>query len=582
MKRLIIVWGLFALFVLSGIRTMAQNATIANIIQNRSNSRTDFTILQEFLDAAPAVRNRLNRAGNYTIFAPNDRAFRNVESALNLELSTILADVEVVTAILNYHIIDETLPNQSLRQRDGQVIPTSLQNAFIGIRVNSEDTIVINNVVEVVEADIRASNGSIYVLNDVLLNRVINTLIDDKLRETVSATATPTPTPDSTSTPEATPESIASAYIRLANFAPDTPAVDISIDLQNSRLSDNIAYTEVSDFEPLPQGIYNISITPNDNDAESDFDIDLDLTLLNGDFITIALIGSAEEETLQAIPISEDFNNLDADESRLLVLHAIEDAPPIALRLDDERLMGSIRYSEFETVDIDSGEVNLRVVEARDNDTVILESQNQLFAEDTFYLVAVIGTIDDAELSLSQTAGAEIMRLRAEVVSIRSSFANDVRQGSIVNVLDNEENFTILIAALNVANDDVINILGNVDGDPVTFLAPNDLAFRNLLSTIGYSQNRLLANRNLVTDILLYHIIEDPLLSNDFRLASGTSIETELNPAQAFFVRASSSGRIFLNGSVEIIRTDIEATNGIIQVIDDVLLPQSALDILGL
>ena len=582
MKRLHIVWAVLVFFVLSGMPTLAQGGTIANIIQNRSDSSMDFTILQEFLDAAPAVRNRLNRSGNYTIFAPNDRAFRNVESALNLDLATIISDVEVVTAILNYHIIDETLSDQALRRRDGQVIPTRLQNAFVGIRVNSDNTIVVNNVVEVIEEDISASNGTIYVLNDVLLNRVINTLVDDKLRETASATATPNATPSSTPAPSETPQTITLAHLRLAHFSPDAPAIDMRIEAQELTLSSNLAYGEVSEFESLPQGIYNITISSDDSEAEANVAIDLDLTVLNGDFITIALMGSAQDNTLQAIPFSEDMLNLDSDESRLLVVHAVEDAPPLAFLIDDERSISSIRYGEFETVDIDAGDIDVSVVEARDNDSVIVEASDQTFAENAFYLVAIIGSIDDADLSLSQIAGDEVMRLRDETIAISEASTSEVRQGSIVSVLDDEDNFTILIAALNVAEDDVINILGNADGDPVTFLAPTDLAFRNLLTTIGYSQNRLLANRNLVTDILLYHIIEDPLQANDFRSASGTSIETELDPNQAFFVRASNSGRIFLNGSIEVIRTDIQASNGIIQVIDDVLLPQSALDILGL
>lgn len=581
MRRLYIVWLGFVLLTFSSIPTMAQGGTIANVIQNRSDSTMDFTILQEFLDAAPAVRNRLNRTGTYTIFAPNDRAFRNLEGALDLDLSTILSDVEVVTAILNYHIIDASLSAQALRQRDGQVIATRLQNAFVGIRVDDNNTIVVNNVVEVIESNLPASNGRLHVLNDVLLNRVINTLIDDRLRSTASATVTPTATPPSTPTPipASTPQALSSAYIRIANFVTDSPVMGISINSQI--LIDDVEYAEIANFVSVPQGIYTAIIQPDS--TNNTLEIDVDLTLLNGDFVTIVLVGSTEDDSVQAIILNDDFDALDEDESRLVILHAIDNAPPLDLLIDDEPIADGLRFSGMTTVDIQSVDSALSVVESRDDDNVLVTPQNQMFIEGDFYFIAFIGTVDDASLSITHIPDDDLRRLQGDDnVSIETSPNTVVQQGSIVDVLDAEENYTILIAALAVADADIINRLDATDAESVTFLAPTDQAFQNLFSTIGYSQKQFLANSDLVSDILLYHMIDDSLFTDDLRIASGTSIQTRLNPAQAFFVRASNNGTLFLNGSVQIIQADIEANNGIIHSIDDVLLPQSALDILGL
>ncbi|GAB5492636.1 MAG: hypothetical protein Phog2KO_28510 [Phototrophicaceae bacterium] len=577
MRRLHIVWILVVVSALSVVPTMAQSGTIATVIRNRSDSSMDFTILQEFLDAAPSIRNRLNRAGSYTIFAPDDRAFRNLEGALGLDLSTIIADIDVVTAILDYHIIDTNLSAQTLRQRDGQVIQTRLPNAFIGIRVDDDNMLVVNNVVEIIEPDVTANNGTIHVINDVLLNRVVNTLIDERLRNQVSATPTATPSPTTTPPPTATAPAqiVSSAYIRFANFAPDVLNANMSVG--SDFMIETIAYSSISDFMPFAQGIYTVTIDSSDDDMV--LDIDLDLTLLNGDFITIALIGSDEKDSLEAIILSDDVTNLDDDESRLMILHAVEDVSTIDIVFDEESLTNGLRFSEFEGVDIDSAQANLALVETRDIDTALVRLEDQVFAGGISYFVAIIDIEDRLDIVIVETNRDDFSQGNQNNASEADAVGLSTQQGSIIEYLDSQDNFTILIEALSVVDEDVLAILNS---DDITFLAPNDQAFLNLFSTIGYSQNRFLANEALVTDILLYHILDKTLFSDDLLAISGTSIETRLRPSQAFFVSASNSGTIFLNGSVEIIQMDIDASNGVIHAIDDVLLPQSALDILGL
>lgn len=577
MRRLHIVWILVVVSALSVVPTMAQSGTIATVIRNRSDSSMDFTILQEFLDAAPSIRNRLNRAGSYTIFAPDDRAFRNLEGALGLDLSTIIADIDVVTAILDYHIIDTNLSAQTLRQRDGQVIQTRLPNAFIGIRVDDDNMLVVNNVVEIIEPDVTANNGTIHVINDVLLNRVVNTLIDERLRNQVSATPTATPSPTTTPPPTATAPAqiVSSAYIRFANFAPDVLNANMSVG--SDFMIETIAYSSISDFTPFAQGIYTVTIDSSDDDMV--LDIDLDLTLLNGDFITIALIGSDEKDSLEAIILSDDVTNLDDDESRLMILHAVEDVSTIDIVFDEESLTNGLRFSEFEGVDIDSAQANLALVETRDIDTALVRLEDQVFAGGISYFVAIIDIEDRLDIVIVETNRDDFSQGNQNNASEADAVGLSTQQGSIIEYLDSQDNFTILIEALSVVDEDVLAILNS---DDITFLAPNDQAFLNLFSTIGYSQNRFLSNEALVTDILLYHTLDKTLFSDDLLAISGTSIETRLRPSQAFFVSASNSGTIFLNGSVEIIQMDIDASNGVIHAIDDVLLPQSALDILGL
>jgi uncharacterized surface protein with fasciclin (FAS1) repeats len=106
---------------------------------------------------------------------------------------------------------------------------------------------------------------------------------------------------------------------------------------------------------------------------------------------------------------------------------------------------------------------------------------------------------------------------------------------------------------------------------------PTNQAFENLFAAV-VQRSQFFRNRNLMTQVLQYHMIDGELLSSDFSASTGTSIITLLQPTQAFFVTVNSDGKIFLNRSVQFEEFDIQASNGVIHVIDDLLLPQVALD----
>ncbi|MGJ3237962.1 MAG: fasciclin domain-containing protein [Anaerolineae bacterium] len=585
MRRLSIFIVIYTLLTVAISPTWAQSSgTIVDTITRQSQAGLEYTILQDFLDVTPAVRERLNSSGNYTFFAPNDTAFRNLEGAIDLSIADLLADVDVATALLNYHIVNGVLTAGQLRQRAGQVIETELSGAFIGIRVD-DDEIVVNNLVEVVEEDIGASNGVIHQLNDVLLNRVINDLLDD----TFHSTATPTtPTPEPTNTPTSTPEparTASTANVRLAHFVSDLASIELIL-TEDSALS-NDAYGQVSAYQFVPQGIYSARVIGTDAAGNVAFEQTLDLALLNGDFLTVAVTGSVAEDALQVETINTDYRSLANRDARVLIYHASPDISAVNIRLNDTLTIESLSYGEREQRDLDADVIQLEMSATRNADTVLLETQAQTLAPQTFYFIALFGTTSAPQITLIELTAEDMMRLR----SGQSPEANDseptptqadMRDGSIVDVLDNESEFSILLEAIQVADEAIINALGNPDSEPVTLLAPTNQAFINLLSAIGYNRTRLLADEAVLTDILLYHIIDERVFADDFISASGTSIITRLQPLQAFFVRVANDGRVFLNGTIEFERTDIQANNGVIHVVDDVLLPQAVLDALGL
>lgn len=128
--------------------------------------------------------------------------------------------------------------------------------------------------------------------------------------------------------------------------------------------------------------------------------------------------------------------------------------------------------------------------------------------------------------------------------------------------------FSTLVAALDAAG--LASTFADCDAGPFTVFAPTDEAFATALSDLGISAEALLADTATLTSILQYHVIDGEVPAATVVTLDGQSATT-LNGAPIEISVEGSS--VVLNGSVNVVQTDIAACNGIIHVIDAVLLP---------
>jgi len=128
--------------------------------------------------------------------------------------------------------------------------------------------------------------------------------------------------------------------------------------------------------------------------------------------------------------------------------------------------------------------------------------------------------------------------------------------------------FSILIAALQAADPAVIETLSGKG--QFTVFAPTDAAFASLLTELGLTAEQLLSDQALVTKVLLYHVAKGNLDSEDV-------LEKErIRTLQAGSLSQDSGILTDANGrTANIVSVDIEASNGVIHVIDRVVLPRS-------
>lgn len=126
--------------------------------------------------------------------------------------------------------------------------------------------------------------------------------------------------------------------------------------------------------------------------------------------------------------------------------------------------------------------------------------------------------------------------------------------------------FDTLIAALQVANPRVLDLLANYG--QFTVFAPTDAAFDALFLELGVEPKDVLGDPNLVTKVLMYHVTQGRLYASDVLALSSIRMLRGGSLLQDAGVLTDQQGR-----TANIIQTDIEATNGIIHVIDAVVLP---------
>lgn len=136
---------------------------------------------------------------------------------------------------------------------------------------------------------------------------------------------------------------------------------------------------------------------------------------------------------------------------------------------------------------------------------------------------------------------------------------------NIVEIAAGSPDFTTLVAALQAAG-----LVDTLAGEgPFTVFAPTDAAFDAALADLGITAEELLASDNLA-DILTYHVVAGEFLAADVVELDGQEVTT-VN-GQTVTITVTDEG-VRVNDAL-VTTTDIQATNGVIHVIDGVLLPE--------
>jgi len=111
----------------------------------------------------------LNGEGSFTVFAPTDDAFAAALETLGLTADELLANRELLSSVLSYHVVEGVLTSADLT--DGQEL-TTLNGGTLTVGVADGVVTVTDaqgNTYTVVTADVTASNGVVHVIDGVLM-----------------------------------------------------------------------------------------------------------------------------------------------------------------------------------------------------------------------------------------------------------------------------------------------------------------------------------------------------------------------------------------------------------------------------
>lgn len=152
--------------------------------------------------------------------------------------------------------------------------------------------------------------------------------------------------------------------------------------------------------------------------------------------------------------------------------------------------------------------------------------------------------------------------------------AGDSDLGNIVEVAVGAGSFTILAELLTAAG--LVDALSGPG--PFTVFAPTDEAFAAAAAELGVPLEDLAValalDTELLTEILTYHVVSGNVPSSDVVTLNGEAVETL--SGESFTVNVDGETVSITDGAgrnVNVIDVDVEASNGVIHVLENVLLP---------
>ncbi|TVQ50122.1 MAG: T9SS C-terminal target domain-containing protein, partial [Saprospirales bacterium] len=509
--------------------------------------------------------------GTFTVFAPTDDAFDAIDPEV---LEAILDDEELLTAILLYHVVGAIAFSSDLE--DGQEIETALgQNVTVTIE---NGNVFINNALVTV-ADLEADNGVVHVIDAVLLPEVdepftvfdIISESDDHL--TLQAAIEIAGLDGILSDPNGT----------FTVFAPTDDAFDaIDPEVLEAILDDEELLTAILLYHVVGAIAFSSDLEDG-QEIETALGQNVTVTIENGNvFINNALVTVADLEAdngvvhvIDAVLLPQlgpcvefvggPYGNFNAEPFNGAPTPGPDGTCPV-FQLPFEAWASELyvvenfqegveyTFSICEGPNAGSWEPELTIFNA-DGQLVTFVQDCEITWTATYtgtYLIGIneVGACGDASDNLETDNG--FPTLSCTGVELPETVWDIVVGSDVHNTLE---------AAINAAG-----LVETLQGEgPFTLFAPTDDAFDALPE--GLLEALLDDPDGDLTSVLLYHVLSGQVLSTD--LSDGMEATTVLG--QDILVTIEN-GNVFINDA-QVIVADILAGNGVVHVINAVLVP---------
>jgi len=537
----------------------------------------NFSTLVTALESAGLVET-LQGEGPFTVFAPTNDAFAALPEGA---LEALLADPDALSEVLLYHVVAGEV-------YAADVVELSSATAVSGemLEISTEDDSVMINDAQVVTVDIEASNGVIHVIDSVLLPPTVQADNEPGDIVTVAAEAGQFETLLAAAQAAGLAETLASEG-PFTVFAPtDEAFAALGQDTIDSLLANPEQLSEILLYHVVEGAVYAEDVAAIDS-ATTVQGSDLTVSVSNGtvmvdDATVVATDVEASNGVIHVIdsvllpPAAEAESQPDlvataAAAGQFETLLAAAEAAGLV-----ETLQGEGPFTVFAPTDEAFAALGQETIDS-------LLAQPELLAEILLYhvvpgkvmaadVIEVNGAITAAGAPIAITTMDDNVQVNdATVVATDVEAANGVihvidsvllpPDGDIVDIVLADENFSTLAAAVDAAG--LVEAL-RAEG-PFTVFAPTDEAFAALPDG---ALDALLADPEALSNVILYHAVDGAVFAGDVvALESAATLNGD-----PLSISVDDAGNVFIDDA-QVTVTDILASNGVIHVIDSVLLP---------
>ena len=554
------------LFIL--FSTFSFSQTVMSIIEDSPDHNT----LESLINSA-GLNATLSGTGTFTVFAPTDAAFAALDPSL---VATLTGDPSgKLTKALLYHVLGAEVMSSDLS--DGQTAAT-LFGQDITVTINNMMEVFINTA-QVTAPDLDATNGVVHVIDEVLLppnvtvaDVVINSSVHETLEGAVIAADLAGTLSDLNSNFTVfapTDDAFAALDPSVLNILTSNADTKLKNALLYHVLGAEVMSSDLSDGQTATtlfgQDI-TVTIDANGGVMINNANVIIaDIPTFNGVVhvldavilppnVTVAdvVINSDVHETLEGAVIAADLAGALSDLAGTFTVFAPTDdafaaLDPAVLNIltsnADTKLRRALLYhvlgAEVMSTDLSDG-----------------QTATTLFGQDITVTIDANGgvMINNANVAIAdiQTLNGVVHVLDAVILPPNATVAD---------VVINSPDHTTLEAAVVAAQLD--GALSDLSANYTVF-APNDDAFAPVdVATL------LIDPTGDLQKILQYHVLASEVFSTD--LTDGQVATTLLG--QDITVGIDANGAVTINGNALVIAADITTLNGVVHVLNNVLLP---------
>lgn len=576
------------------------------------------TTLVVGVKAIPGLEATLQAQPSITVFAPTNDAFGNALQAFGAtdlnDLVTKIGGAQNLQTVLGFHVVPSVAFSRNLNE-------TNLFTTLAGqtLRVNSAPGSVTvidaaGNVANVIQADVQIENGVVHVIDRVLLPSI--ELPKPTLVEAATETGLTTLLSAVTAV-EGLPEALLSAEA-ITVFAPTNEAFAAALEAFGAADLDELV-VKIGGVDNLEK-VLGFHVVPavalsGDLAATNSF------TTLSGQTIVVEKSGTTVSVRDQlgrvAQVVAADIeiangvvhviNGMMLPDLMLPNLVEAAQAAGLSVLIDAVTAAGlgnALLNADAITVFAPTNAAFLAALEAFD-----AENLNQLVSRIGgienlqtvlgFHVVPAVAFSTDlnATNSFTTLAGQELtVRAGASGVTVTDALGNTANvvasdvaiENGVVHVIDGvllpeldlpnvveaaqAANLTILLDAVTAAG-----LGGTLLGqEAMTVFAPTNQAFTSLLNKLGFNSLQALINglgADAVTKVLGFHVV--PATAFSFDLAEGAQMVPTLAGEMLTVIRTGNNVTVKdkAGNTFNVIAADVAIENGVVHVIDGVLLP---------